>query len=233
MYHRGPRGPGWAAANGGGGIRCSPRRLPWRGQSPEVASDDAAREGRTVTTLEKAAPARRRGRPERSWPVGISLLALALGGFAIGTTEFATMGLLPDIAGDLGRRIPHGRAPDLGVRAGRGRRGAAARGARRAAAAQGAAARADGGVRRWATCSARWRPASARCSSPGSPAGCRTARTSASPRWSRRRWWHRSAGPGRSPVMLGPDRRQHRRRAARDLARSGARLAQHLLDGRA
>ena len=59
-----------------------------------------------MTTLEKAAPARRRGRPERSWPVGISLLALALGGFAIGTTEFATMGILPEVAGDLGATIP-------------------------------------------------------------------------------------------------------------------------------
>lgn len=35
----------------------------------------------------------------RAWPV---LLALALGGFAIGTTEFATMSLLPFFAPDLG-----------------------------------------------------------------------------------------------------------------------------------
>ena len=32
---------------------------------------------------------------------GIALFALALGGFGIGVTEFATMGLLPDIAGEL------------------------------------------------------------------------------------------------------------------------------------
>lgn len=38
--------------------------------------------------------------------VGPALLALALGGFSIGTTEFATMGLLPQIAGDLNVRIP-------------------------------------------------------------------------------------------------------------------------------
>ena len=37
---------------------------------------------------------------------GRALLALALGGFAIGTTEFATMGLLPEIAADLDVDIP-------------------------------------------------------------------------------------------------------------------------------
>ncbi|PJI93330.1 MFS transporter [Luteimicrobium subarcticum] len=36
----------------------------------------------------------------------LALLALALGGFTIGTTEFASMGLLPDIADDLGASIP-------------------------------------------------------------------------------------------------------------------------------
>lgn len=35
-----------------------------------------------------------------------ALFALALGGFGIGTTEFATMGLLPEIADDLGVSIP-------------------------------------------------------------------------------------------------------------------------------
>ncbi|AXT86707.1 MFS transporter [Aeromicrobium sp. A1-2] len=34
------------------------------------------------------------------------MLALALGGFAIGTTEFMTMGLLPDIADGIGQSIP-------------------------------------------------------------------------------------------------------------------------------
>ena len=37
---------------------------------------------------------------------GLALLALALGGFGIGTTEFAVMGLLPEIATDLGVDIP-------------------------------------------------------------------------------------------------------------------------------
>jgi MFS transporter, DHA1 family, inner membrane transport protein len=36
----------------------------------------------------------------------VALVALALGGFAIGTTEFATMGLLPDIADSVGVDIP-------------------------------------------------------------------------------------------------------------------------------
>ena len=34
------------------------------------------------------------------------LLALAIGAFGIGVTEFAPMGMLPDIAGDLGVSIP-------------------------------------------------------------------------------------------------------------------------------
>jgi DHA1 family inner membrane transport protein len=41
-------------------------------------------------------------------PVWASLTALAVGGFGIGTTEFATMGVLPDVAGDLGATIPQG-----------------------------------------------------------------------------------------------------------------------------
>ncbi|GEL96210.1 MFS transporter [Cellulomonas composti] len=36
----------------------------------------------------------------------LALFALALGGFGIGTTEFAAMGLLPEIADDLGASIP-------------------------------------------------------------------------------------------------------------------------------
>src|SRR6476661_2355537 len=37
---------------------------------------------------------------------GLALLALAVGGFAIGTTEFVTMGLLPQIAAGTGTDIP-------------------------------------------------------------------------------------------------------------------------------
>jgi len=38
--------------------------------------------------------------------VTLALIALALGGFAIGTTEFVTMGLLPEIATGIGEDIP-------------------------------------------------------------------------------------------------------------------------------
>jgi DHA1 family inner membrane transport protein len=38
--------------------------------------------------------------------VALALVALGLGGFAIGTTEFVTMGLLPDIAAGVGVDIP-------------------------------------------------------------------------------------------------------------------------------
>jgi MFS transporter, DHA1 family, inner membrane transport protein len=38
--------------------------------------------------------------------LGLALFALALGGFGIGTTEFATMGVLPEIAADLHASIP-------------------------------------------------------------------------------------------------------------------------------
>jgi MFS transporter, DHA1 family, inner membrane transport protein len=42
----------------------------------------------------------------RQTRVGLALLALALGGFAIGTTEFVTMGLLPEVASGTGTDIP-------------------------------------------------------------------------------------------------------------------------------
>src|SRR4051812_35402642 len=38
--------------------------------------------------------------------LALALFALALGGFGIGTTEFATMGVLPEISGDLRTSIP-------------------------------------------------------------------------------------------------------------------------------
>ncbi|ESK55733.1 inner membrane transporter ydhP [Acinetobacter tjernbergiae DSM 14971 = CIP 107465] len=38
--------------------------------------------------------------------ISLPLLALAIGAFAIGTTEFSPMGLLPNIANDLGVSIP-------------------------------------------------------------------------------------------------------------------------------
>ena len=44
--------------------------------------------------------------PVRPTHVGLAITALALGGFAIGTTEFVTMGLLPEIARGIGESIP-------------------------------------------------------------------------------------------------------------------------------
>lgn len=42
----------------------------------------------------------------RSVPPGVALAVLAIGGFAVGTTEFASMGLLPRFAADLGVSVP-------------------------------------------------------------------------------------------------------------------------------
>ena len=49
---------------------------------------------------------RRNGVRGRCVPVWVSLTALALGGFGIGTTEFASMGLLPDVAHDFDVSVP-------------------------------------------------------------------------------------------------------------------------------
>src|SRR6201986_3341822 len=46
------------------------------------------------------------GRERRGAPAGLVHLALAVGGFAIGTTEFATMSLLPFFSRDLGISAP-------------------------------------------------------------------------------------------------------------------------------
>jgi DHA1 family inner membrane transport protein len=52
-----------------------------------------------VTTVETVVPA-------RTHHVALAITALALGGFAIGTTEFVTMGLLPEIAHGIDESIP-------------------------------------------------------------------------------------------------------------------------------
>src|SRR3954454_9201916 len=44
--------------------------------------------------------------PDTARHVNLALFALATGGFAIGTTEFVTMGLLPDIARGVHVSIP-------------------------------------------------------------------------------------------------------------------------------
>jgi MFS transporter, DHA1 family, inner membrane transport protein len=55
----------------------------------------------TASTLDRPAT----GRAARV-PAGVSLAALSLGGLAIGTTEFASMGVLPGFAADLGVSVP-------------------------------------------------------------------------------------------------------------------------------
>ncbi len=52
-------------------------------------------------TMEQAAPATATGRS-----AALALLALAAASFGIGTTEFVIMGLLPEMAADLGVGIP-------------------------------------------------------------------------------------------------------------------------------
>jgi DHA1 family inner membrane transport protein len=62
---------------------------------------------RSVVTVADLPDLRADLRPGPSRPrLVAALVALALGGFAIGTTEFVTMGLLPDIAAGVGVSIP-------------------------------------------------------------------------------------------------------------------------------
>ncbi len=56
-----------------------------------------------MTALAQAAPA---AEPVTRARFVLAVVALATGGFAIGTTEFVTMGLLPQIAGGIGVTIP-------------------------------------------------------------------------------------------------------------------------------
>jgi MFS transporter, DHA1 family, inner membrane transport protein len=53
-----------------------------------------------LRTAEEAAPDVSTHRP------ALAILALAVGGFTIGTTEFVTMGVLPEIAGGIGVSVP-------------------------------------------------------------------------------------------------------------------------------
>ena len=58
-----------------------------------------------VTVSSPVRPARATASPSRT-TVTLALLALATGGFAIGTTEFVSMGLLPELADGVGVSIP-------------------------------------------------------------------------------------------------------------------------------
>ena len=59
-----------------------------------------------MTSPDTAAPTTAPPEPRVTPRTVVALVALALGGFAIGTTEFVTMGLLPDIADGVGVDIP-------------------------------------------------------------------------------------------------------------------------------
>lgn len=59
-----------------------------------------------MTTTDQLATPTRRPRRDRPAHAGWAILALAMGGFAIGTTEFVTMGVLPEIASGVGVSIP-------------------------------------------------------------------------------------------------------------------------------
>ena len=98
----------------------------------------------------------------------LALLALAVSAFGIGTTEFVMMGLLPNVADDLGTSDPHRRTPRLRVRDRRRHRRPAAHRARLPDPAQADAGAAHGAVHRSATSPPRSRPATAGCS----PAAC-------------------------------------------------------------
>jgi DHA1 family inner membrane transport protein len=72
---------------------------------PDLPAVDAA----ARPAARAAAPDPEDGVPRLSTArLALALLALGLGGFAIGTTEFVTMGLLPDIARGVGVDIPSG-----------------------------------------------------------------------------------------------------------------------------
>ncbi len=58
------------------------------------------------TTIDPTTSTEPEIRHEAPRHVGLALLALAMGGFAIGTTEFVSMGLLPQLANGVGVSIP-------------------------------------------------------------------------------------------------------------------------------
>jgi MFS transporter, DHA1 family, inner membrane transport protein len=77
--------------------------------TPAAAATPAATSGATraptanLSGRERRHEAARQGSPLQ---IGLALFALAMGGFAIGTTEFVSMGLLPQLASGVGVSIP-------------------------------------------------------------------------------------------------------------------------------
>src|SRR5258708_19172398 len=60
----------------------------------------------TPVALQPARSSRGKSSPVSMRQVHLAEVALAVGGFAIGTGEFGIMGLLPDVANDIGVSIP-------------------------------------------------------------------------------------------------------------------------------
>src|SRR5260370_31569079 len=60
----------------------------------------------TSVALQPARSSRGKSSPVSMRQVQLAEFALAVGGFGIGTGEFGIMGLLPDVAGDIGVSIP-------------------------------------------------------------------------------------------------------------------------------
>ncbi|MER7891658.1 MFS transporter [Micromonospora sp. NPDC094482] len=61
--------------------------------------------GDSIVSTTQVRPTRQDA-PDARGPAGAALFALAIGGFGIGTTEFATMGLLPQMADEMHVSIP-------------------------------------------------------------------------------------------------------------------------------
>ncbi len=133
-----------------------------------------------------------------STTINPSLLALALGAFGIGVTEFAPMGMLPTIAADLGVSIPAAGllvsayaggvlvgAPLMTLLFARTPRRTLLIGLMGLFTLGNLLSGLAGGY--------------ARCSRRGSSPPSTTAPSSASARSSRRGWWRRSGAPRRSP----------------------------------
>ncbi|MET8311352.1 MFS transporter [Micromonospora sp. NPDC005173] len=73
--------------------------------SVPLQGGDAMTSGDTIVSTTEVLPTRQNALGARP-PAGAALFALAIGGFGIGTTEFATMGLLPQMAEELHVPIP-------------------------------------------------------------------------------------------------------------------------------
>jgi MFS transporter, DHA1 family, inner membrane transport protein len=96
----------------------SPNRIPFRRRGDGARRDPDPTTRRAPRVRDHESTITRLRLPRRERPtraprapeprLRVALLALALGGFAIGTTEFVAMGLLPEIAGGVGVSVPTG-----------------------------------------------------------------------------------------------------------------------------